>query len=73
MKTLCGEQHCLDAPQVPQALFGDNSFADACAVLSLAVNVLATALIGYKAWCAHIAILMLGARAAVADSVYLCL
>ncbi|KAM5539166.1 hypothetical protein V8D89_007039 [Ganoderma adspersum] len=50
VKTLCGEQRCLDPPQVPQALFGDNAFADACAVLSLAVNVLATALIGYKAW-----------------------
>ena len=53
VKGLCHMQQCLDPPQQPQSLFRVGFFTDACAALSLAVNILATTLIGYKAWCAH--------------------
>ena len=32
-------------------LLQDGFFVNACAALSLSINILATALMGYKAWC----------------------
>ena len=51
MKGLCHVQECLEPPYQPQSLLGVGFFANASAALSLAVNVHATMLRGYKAWC----------------------
>ncbi|PIL30689.1 hypothetical protein GSI_07393 [Ganoderma sinense ZZ0214-1] len=49
-KTLFGAHHCLHSCRQPQFLFSPGIFADMCALLSLAVNLIATILIGYKGW-----------------------
>ena len=46
-----GVPECVDPCRQPQMLLQDGFFVNACAVLSLALNILATGLIGYKAWC----------------------
>ena len=46
MQTICGKQQCLHPPDQPQTLLHDK----ACVALSFVLNVLATTLIGYKAW-----------------------
>ena len=51
MKALWGVRDCVSPCRQPQMLLPDSFFVDACAVLSLAVNTIATALIGLKAWC----------------------
>ncbi|KAM5539183.1 hypothetical protein V8D89_007056 [Ganoderma adspersum] len=50
VKTMSGIHQCIDPCRQPQMLLQDGLFLHACAVLSLVVNILATALIGYKAW-----------------------
>ena len=45
-----GVHECVDPCRQPQMLLQDGFFVNACAVLSLALNILATGLIGYKAW-----------------------
>ena len=42
---------CVHPCRQPQMLLQDGFFWHACAVLTAIVNVLATTLIGYKAWC----------------------
>lgn len=51
LKDLLGVHHCTRSCRQPQMLLPAGFFADACASLSLGVNLLATALIGYKTWC----------------------
>ena len=51
VKALDGVHECVDPCRQPQMLLQDGFFVNACAVLSLALNILATGLIGYKAWC----------------------
>ncbi|KAM5539188.1 hypothetical protein V8D89_007061 [Ganoderma adspersum] len=51
VKALDGVHACVDPCRQPQMLLQDGFFVNACAVLSLALNILATGLIGYKAWC----------------------
>ena len=46
VQTICGKQQCLHPPDQPQTLLHDK----ACVALSFVLNVLATTLIGYKAW-----------------------
>ncbi|PIL26784.1 hypothetical protein GSI_11120 [Ganoderma sinense ZZ0214-1] len=50
VKALSGVHACVDPCKQPQLLLQDGFFVNACAALSLALNLLATALIGYKAW-----------------------
>ncbi|KAM5539185.1 hypothetical protein V8D89_007058 [Ganoderma adspersum] len=50
VKALSGVHECVDPCRQPQMLLQDGFFVNACAVLSLALNILATSLIGYKAW-----------------------
>ena len=53
VKGLCHGQECLEPPQQPQSLLHVGFFTNASAALSLTINILATTLIGYKAWCVH--------------------
>ena len=48
--SLAGVRHCSEACRQPVMLLPNNVFTKVCALLSLAVNVLATGLIGCKAW-----------------------
>ncbi|KAM5542767.1 hypothetical protein V8D89_003728 [Ganoderma adspersum] len=49
-KTLLDVHHCAHSCRQPQFLFEPGVFADMCAILSLAINLIATGLIGYKGW-----------------------
>ena len=51
VKALDGVHECVDPCRQPQMLLQDGFFWHACAVLTALVNILATTLIGYKAWC----------------------
>ncbi len=50
VKALSGVHQCVAPCREPEMLLGDGFFVNACAALSLVVNVLATVLIGCKAW-----------------------
>ncbi|KAI1789897.1 hypothetical protein LXA43DRAFT_545702 [Ganoderma leucocontextum] len=50
VKALSSVHQCVSPCKQPQMLLADGFFVNACAVLSLALNMTATALIGYKAW-----------------------
>ena len=51
LRAMFGIHVCVHPCRQPQMLLQDGFFWHACAVLTAIVNVLATTLIGYKAWC----------------------
>ena len=51
LRAMFGIHACVDPCRQPQMLLQDGFFWHACAVLTVLVNILATTLIGYKAWC----------------------
>ena len=51
LRAMFGIHVCAHPCRQPQMLLQDGFFWHACAVLTAIVNILATTLIGYKAWC----------------------
>ncbi|TBU33820.1 hypothetical protein BD309DRAFT_55444 [Dichomitus squalens] len=50
VKALSGVETCTSPCRQPEMLLPNGAFTDVCAILSLAVNAIATILIGHKAW-----------------------